>query len=163
MGRIPKAPSSRRYTLKHMWERHHQMARLLLLGYGNKEVADFLGCTPQNVSDVRNSPVFQEKMAALRDEADGAAVSIGTKLEKGAAKSLHLLEGIRDGELTQDIKLRAQVAQDLLDRAGHGKIQKVEGRHAIAHLDAEALERIKSLAHSRREEPVEAEFVEENS
>jgi hypothetical protein len=143
-----------------MWERHHQMARLLLLGYNNKEVAEFLGCSPQNVSDVRNSPVFQEKLEVLRGEADGAAVAIGVKLEKGASRCLTLLEQIRDGEATQDIKLRAQVAQDLLDRAGHGKIQKIEGRHAVAHLDAEALERIKNRAHGRRE-AVEAEVVEE--
>lgn len=173
MPRIPK-PGQRKYTIQHMWERHHQMARLLLLGYGNQEVAELLGCSPQNVSDVRNSPIFLEKLEALRERADEAAISIGARLEKGAHRSLALLEQIRDGEATNDIKLRAQVAQDLLDRAGHGKIQKVEGRHAIAHLDAEALERIKRLAHERsraREaeaaepaepaEPVEAEVVEE--
>jgi len=160
MARVPKPPSERKYTLQHMWERHHQMARLLLLGYTNKEVAEVLGCTPQNVSDVRNSPVFQEKMAVLRDAADDEAVDVIGQMKKDAGKSLRILEQMRDGELTQDAKLRAQVAQDLLDRAGYGKIQKVEGRHAVAYLDAEALERIKNLAHGRRE-AVEAEVVEE--
>lgn len=162
MAKIPGPPEQRRYTLQHMWEKHHQMARLLLLGLNNIEVAEALNCSPQNVSDVRNSPVFQEKMLALRGQADHKVVNIAAVLAGDSPKSVSLLQGIRDGELTEDIRLRAQVAQDLLDRAGHSKIVRSDSHVSVTHLDAEAIDRIKSLARGfKRNDAVDAQLVEE--
>jgi hypothetical protein len=161
MGRIPKHPDQRKYTLSHMFEKHHEMARLVYLGFSNIEIAEALGCTPQNVSDCRNSPVFQDKVAFLRGNRDEAAVDVGKALKEDAPKSLALLQRVRDDE-NVDLKLRSLVARDMLDRAGHGKIQKIEGRHLHGHVvqTEDHLNQIKERAREARKNMQEAETME---
>jgi len=161
MARIPKHPSKRKYQLQHLFERHHQMARLVLLGFSNKEIAEQLGCTPQNVSDVRNSEVFQAKLEILREGADSAVTSVEGVLGKEAIKSLDVLRQVRDGELTSDVKVRVQVAQDLLSRAGHSPIARVKGSMAHAHLGLEDINKIKEMSNGRRPVEADATVVEE--
>lgn len=144
------------------------MARLVILGLSNVEVAKELGCTPQNVSDCRNSPIFQDKLALLRGVADESTVDVMKSLKEDAPKSLALLQKVRDDDAV-DIALRTVVARDMLDRAGHGKITRVEGRHLHGHVveSADHLDEIKQRAHAARQtmiaetEVTDAELLEE--
>jgi len=164
MGRIPGHPSQRGYTLQHMWERHHVMKRLILQGYGNREIAARMGCTPQNVSDCRNSPIMQDAVGFLREEVDEGAVNVVKELELDAPKSLRLLQEIRDNE-ENNVRLRFAAAKDLLDRAGHGKINRVEGKVAHAHIlqTDDEIEALKERGRAAKEEAINAEFTVETS
>ncbi len=163
MGRVPGHPSQRGYTLQHMWERHHVMKRHILLGYGNKEIAEMMNCSPQNVSDCRNSPIMQGEVAYLREDADEKAVDVVQELALDAPKSLRLLQEVRDNE-ENNVRLRFQAARDLLDRAGHGKINRVEGKVAHAHIlqTEEQIQEIKDRAREAKD-AVPAEFTVENT
>jgi hypothetical protein len=158
---VPVQPSGRRYSVKRVNQRHHLMIRLMMLGLGNKEIATQLGVTPQNVSDVRNSPLVQEKLAFLQTKADVRTLDVMDDLARDAGNNIALLKEVRDGKLTQDVRVRVQVAQDLLDRGGYGKVQKV--LRADASLDKDDLDRIKAMAARARERQlasVEAQTVE---
>ena len=148
---IPAQPTNKPWTLKHLWERHHQIKRLALLGFSNKDIAAQIGLSEVRVSIIRNSPVFVRELNKLSGRADDRALDLQTLFVQDAHKNYALLAAVRDGELTDDVRVRVQVAQDLLDRSGHSKVQRIEGRFAHAHLDAEALERIKNMAKGRRE------------
>lgn len=160
-------PGMKPNLINNMYERHHQMARMLLLGCTLEQVASAVGCSVSHVSNVKRSPIFQDKLQYLHTCADNraidAAVSIKTRLAADASANLDLLQDVRDGKLTNDVRLRTHVAQDLLDRAGHGKITKIEGKHAIAHLDSDALERVKELSRQLRDQQssFDAQAVEE--
>ena len=143
-----------------MFERHHQIARLLLLGLPQNKVAEVVGVSPTTITNLKSSPVFQHKMALLRARADDQALDVSAEFLKDAHRSYKLLKSVRDGELSKDVPLRVRVAQDLLDRAGHSRIQKIEGRHAIAHLDGEAIEQIKRRAQEIREARANSGFSE---
>ena len=168
MARTPKHPSKRRYVLTHMFEKHHEMARLIFLGYGNKEIAAALNVTPQNVSDCRNSPIMQQKVELLRTNRDEAAIDVSAALKEDAPENLRLLQQIRDDAETT-AKLKVHIARDLLDRAGHGKVTKVEGTHVHGHIlrDTSQIEEIKRRAKEARSnkaetaEVTDAEIVEE--
>ena len=152
MARVPKHPSKRSYVLSHMFQRHHEMARLVMLGFSNGEIAAALNCTPQNVSDCRNSPIFQSKLAFLSGNRDEAAIDVAKSLRDEAPASLKLLVSARDSE-DVDLKLRTVLARDLLDRAGYSKVTRVEGRIAHGHFvqDADHLASIKARAREARE------------
>ena len=144
-------PGMQGCLIRNMYERHHQMARMLLIGCTEEQVATAVGCSVSHISNIKRSPIFQQKMAYLRSRSDDRAIDVAASLGARAYKSLELLEQVRDGELTEDIRLRTHVAQDLLDRAGHGKITKSENRLSISHIDAEALDHIKARSYELRE------------
>ena len=50
-----------------MLPRHFKMLELAIEGYGAKEIAQALDCTPQSVSLVMRSPLFQSEIARRRD------------------------------------------------------------------------------------------------
>ena len=159
--RLAGPDGPRRYEVKSLWDRHHEILRLVLLGFSNKEVAAELGISAQNVSDVKNSQLAIQQLEVLRTARDSQAVDVARAFVEDAPKSLRLLQDIRDGVASQDIKLRAKVAQDLLDRAGHGKVTKIAGRVAHGVFTPEDLDRIKRRARGEAQpQPVNAEFTE---
>jgi len=108
-----------RYQIQKIHERHHVMIRMKVLGYGNKQIAERLGVTPQNVSDVLNSTIAQQQVKAMEIAANVGNISMRKRLELASPKALKLLEKIRDGVEDGEeasIALRASVSQDLLDR-----------------------------------------------
>ena len=158
MARIPQQPTAKPWSLQHMWERHHQMKRLFVMGLTNKEIAEQVGLSESRVSIIRHSPAFASELDKLSAQADMHTLDVQAELGREALKSYQLLSRVRDGELTQDVKVRVQVAQDLLNRAGYSGIQK----HAVAHLDVEAIERIKQMARpASSEQMIEADATVE--
>lgn len=141
-----KHPEYRHYEVQDIWERQREMIRLMILGWGNQEIASALGVTPQNVSDVRNSPLVKDRLAVLGAARDAATVDIAREIKEEAGASLNLLRDIRDGRVEAGIALRASVARDLLDRAGHSAIRKVQGEIVSTHLTRDDLEALKQRA-----------------
>jgi len=75
-----------------MWEVHHEIARLVLLGYKNVDIAEKLDCSPQLVSNVRNSPVVKEKLALMRGARDADTIDIAKEIKEIAPEALNLLK-----------------------------------------------------------------------
>lgn len=162
----PKGPRSkgtqRYYEVTDIWDRHHEMIRLMVLGWGNQEIASALGVTPQNVSDVRNSGIVRDRIAVLEAARDAATIDIAREIQEEAGASLNLLRDIRAGRIEASIGLRASIAKDLLDRAGYSPVKKIQGEIINAHLTREDLEEIKKRARSAATQQgvmVEAEIV----
>jgi hypothetical protein len=153
MARIAH-PNDRKYKIEALWDRHHEMVRLILLGRGNKEIAERLSVTPQNVSDVRNSPIVRDRLSVLQAARDASTVDIARIIQEEAPGCIALLKDVRAGREEANIGLRVQVAQDLLDRAGHGAIRKTQAEIVSAHLTREDIEAIKQRARSLRETEV---------
>lgn len=153
---------TRRYNVKSLWNRHHEMLRLIVLGWGNKEIAAALGCTSQNVSDVRNSPMAKDRLAILQAARDAATIDVAREIQQEAFDSFKLLQDVRAGRVEASINLRASVARDLLDRAGHSAVKKTQAEVVTAHLTREDLEKIKERARnaaSRQAENIEVQTL----
>lgn len=153
----------RTYTVAHMWDLHHEIARLIVLGWKNTRIAEHLKCTPQQVSNVRNSPVVMEHIAILRGTRDADTIDIAKDIKELAAPSLKLLRGIiEDGKFdseTAPLIMRARESNNMLDRAGHGAPKKVIGDFAVAHFTVEQIEEIKRRAKDD-ENSVDGEYEE---
>ncbi len=135
------------FVVSEMWERHHEIVRRLALGQKNVEIAKALGISEVSVSQVKNSPVVQEKLMTMTERMDNEAVDVGKRIRELAPLAIKTLEGVlEDAEDTIPIAAKIKVAQDVLDRAGHAAIKKVQGSMLHGHFTRDDLEEIKGLA-----------------
>lgn len=144
-----------------IWERHDEIARMILLGMKNTEIAEKVGCTAATVGNVRNSPVVQEKLSIMGGARDAYTVDIARDIQEFAPKALALLKDIVLGKgvgASASPALRAREANSFMDRAGFGAVRKEQ--HVHAHLTAEEIDAIKERALGANSPVVNAEFKE---
>ena len=137
-----------------MWEVHQEIARLILLGYKNREIAERLNISEATVSYTRNSPVVKNKLNVMEGARDADTVDLSREIRMKAPKALKLLEKIIDGESgtigeLASPALKAKTAEAWLDRAGFAA-QRNSGPnlHLHAHFTAEEIEDLKARAKS---------------
>lgn len=147
--------------------KHHEVARMLLLGFKNYEIAEAVGLQPLQIAHIRNSPLIKEKLAILQERRDAQTLDVADQLQKDMVKNLEVLQKIRDGELEDpdgnkvftNVKLRADIAFGLMDRAGYSPVKRVQGEFLHGHMGAGEIEEIKQRAQQARNMAVEAEMV----
>ena len=114
--------------VKHLWERQHRILRLCHQGFSNVEVAAMVGVTPQNVSDIKNSQLGQQKLNVMKANSDLDALEGKDRIDAMVTPSMKFLEDIilAQGEAEgASLALRAKYADKHLSRAGFGEIRKV--------------------------------------
>ena len=71
-------PESRRYfavSAKRIQQNHHEVKRLLFLGWKNVDIAERLGMTKEMVSFIKNSPVIQAELRKMKGARNSTAIS----------------------------------------------------------------------------------------
>jgi hypothetical protein len=120
MGRLPG--ENRQYTLQEIQDSHREIARLLVMGVKSVDIADALGVTPAMVSYTKNSPVVKREIAP---------------------RALEVMEALMD---ESNDAIKAKIAADLLDRAGHGAVKNINVHSLSAHLSKDDILEIKNRA-----------------
>jgi len=145
-------PEDRKYQIQAVRNRHHEIVRLVVLGWDNKRIAKQLGIGAQNVSDVKNSPLGARSIMILQARRDANTVSLAKMLENDVPKNFDLIMQVRDGSIKSDsdlyipIQLRMLAATKLLDREGYGPTKSVTGKFVHAFLTGDDIEDIKKRA-----------------
>ena len=130
-----------------MTELHHEICRHVLLGMKNVEIASKLGCTPQTVSNVRNSPIVKHRLRELSAVRDAVAVNFAAEVQARASRAFEILdEALMDETGEVPLMLRLKEANNILDR-----VERVEGIgqrnvHLHAHLTMDDIEELKRRA-----------------
>lgn len=140
--------SSRRvWQVSQLWDNHKEVARRLALGQQNVKIAAALGMTPTAVSIIKNSPVTKEYVDNLQGARNSDTVDVMNNIREMAPKALKLLDAIISGaESEATPALRANVAKDILDRAGYGAVKNLNVRSIHAVVSPADLEAIKRRA-----------------
>lgn len=121
-----------------MSEKHHEIARLLLLGMKRKEVAKQVGITKEFVSVVKNSPVVKAHLDLLKTERDHEAIDIAKQINEALPRCVELLkEQMEDDSGKVSPSLKSKNAFGLLSAGGHGPSKKLDVRTAYAVLSPE--------------------------
>lgn len=153
----------RTYEVKEIWDTHQEIIRLIVLGYGNVEIADMVGYTPQTVSNIRNSPVVRERIEELQSAVAHRTVDIAARVRAFEPVALEHLEQIILGRV-QGVSeaLRAKTCENYLSRGGHGTVQKIAAvSGTLTREDIEALkQRAKDAARAQGAMEVEWSNVE---
>lgn len=147
--RLPDQPK-KGFEATKMWDAYQEIARRIVLGQKNVEIANDMGVTAVMVSYVRNSPIVQEQITKLHGEANRETTSIAQRIKSMAPQALSLLEdlivkGKVDNE-TIPVKIRAQHAESLLDRAGYAPPKEIRSMNLHGHFTPEDIEKIKARA-----------------
>jgi len=157
--RNPKG--NQNYSITRMWEHHHEILRFVLLGKKNVEIAAIVGCTPQTVSNVRNSPEAKRQLAIMTNARDYSSVDVAQRIQETLPEAVNTLEAAMGPEAEWPV--RRQAAKDLLEMGGFKAAQRIEAVHA--HLTSEdvkeLVERGRSLGIVTQREAEEAEVLEE--
>lgn len=128
-----------------LWERHKSIARDVVAGERPVDLARKYSMTQSRVSIIMNSPAFKKYVAELRSRVEVGLADIRKTINKGAQKGVELMMDTLKGTGAVDdsTKFRVKLAQDFLDRDGHGKIQKVQSQSTHVILNAERIEQLK--------------------
>jgi hypothetical protein len=138
------------WQVAEMWDKHHEIARRLILGEKNVDIAAALGCTEVQVSNVKNSPVVQDKLAIMRAARDAGTIDLAREIQDLAPIALaRIREALEEGktlgrELSGSSILKE--ANSVLDREIGKPTQTINTRNLHGHFTAEDLERIKNRA-----------------
>jgi len=153
----------RTFEVGKMWEVHHEITRLLLLGMKGVEIAERLGVSEAMVNYTRNSKIVEEKLDVMKGARDAETIDLSKEIRMKAPKALKLLEQIIDGDMgtigeLASPALRAKTAESWMDRAGYPAQRSGTGIQLHAHFDAQDLIEVKKRA---KESGIVIDMVEE--
>lgn len=164
LRRVPSGEKARTYRVTEMTDKHHEVARLLLLGLNNQEVAKEAGITSEYVSTIRNSPVVKEQLTILRAARDKECVDVAVQIQEALPKCIEFLTETITGNGISAM-LKSKNAFGLLSLGGFGpsKNISVRGVHAVLTAEdiAEIRDRGSSLSSEMHGGAVEAEILKE--
>ena len=156
--------------IKVLLPRHKAMLRLMVRGYTLKDAGNQLGYTPERARDIADSKIFQDTLKREEGNVDEkvieSVIEVKDDIKRNATAAVKVLAESLKAE-SEHIRIRA--AQDILDRAGVAKEEKlrvdalVEPSQALVEMLARAIregkvEQPKPDGHSGSEE-VNAESV----
>lgn len=134
----------RRYDVKMLWAKHHQILRQVVLGRKNTEIAESIGCTPQTVSNVRNSEMARHVINGHMEAIDADVRGMAARIQEFVPVALQLLEETIAGHNDASLALRLKYADKHLGRAGLGEVRKIQAMHG--HLTRADIEELKARA-----------------
>ncbi len=143
MGRHRLPETHKPYQIEQMWELHHEVCRLALIGMKQIDIANHLGVSPVMVSYTLRSPIVQRQLSQLKAVRDLEAIDVSKEIQDLAPRAVKVLEELMENELP-NIKLKA--ATDVLDRAGHAAVRTLRTENIHAHFTADEISDIKKRA-----------------
>lgn len=111
--------------LKTLKPHHRGMARAqVAFGMKVKELADKFSLSPQQVTNITNSPLYKAELTRIESGADENARSLNDELKALAERAVEIVaEDLMSKEASQH---RTAVAFNVLDRTGYAKHLKAE-------------------------------------
>ncbi len=157
-----KVNNRNRWTVSEMWQVHHEIAGLILLGWKNVDIAEKLDVSEVMVSNVKNSPVVMDKLSIMRGARDANTIDLAKEIRETAPDALKLLQDIISGNGDGDnasINLRARTSEGMLDRAGYAAPKKLLTENLHGFFTSEDIAELKKRAKAN-DDVVDAEFKE---
>uniref|UniRef100_A0A6M3KLP7 Uncharacterized protein n=1 Tax=viral metagenome TaxID=1070528 RepID=A0A6M3KLP7_9ZZZZ len=141
MGRLPTG--NRQYQIEHVWNVHHEITRLALIGMKSVDIAHTLNISPVTVSYTLNSTIVRRQLDIMRAARDVDALEVSRNIKNLAPRAVKVLEELMECELP-NIKLSS--AKDVLDRAGFPAVKEVNINTGRTYLTKDEIEDIKARA-----------------
>ena len=150
--------NGRKYQIQKLWNIHHEICRLLLLGWSHTKIAEELGVTSVMISYTANSELIKRRLEVMRGARDAEALDLSVEIKRFAPEAFETLQAIMRNPETHE-KNKIAIAMDALDRAGYAPPKVIEGKFLHAHFTAEEIEDMKKRA-KESGQVVEGELVE---
>lgn len=149
-GIVEGEVKKRGWQVAEMWDKHHEIARRIVLGQSNVEIAEALHVGAQQVSNVRNSPVVQDKLTIMRAARDAGTIDLAKEIADLAPIALQRVrEALETGQVLGRELSGSSImkeANNLMDREIGKPTQRIDTRNVHGHFTMEDIERIKERA-----------------
>lgn len=133
----------RRYDIKQLWQRSHEILNLALLGHKQTDIAKMLNLTPQCVCDTLNSTLGKETLAERRQARDDEYEGLRDEVMELTRKSLKVYNDILANK-SENARLKKDTADTVvLELSGLRVPTKIDTRSVSTVLTAEELEEFK--------------------
>ncbi len=148
--RFVSAKPRKTWQVAKIWEQHEEIIRRLTLGQKNVEIADAMGLSSAQISNIRNSPIIQERLAIMKGARDAYTLDIARDIREFAPTALEILKSLCQGQSQDQLPvspaLKAKIATDLLDRAGYAPTRQINVQSVHAHLTRDDIAELKRRA-----------------
>jgi hypothetical protein len=140
----------RRFKVADIQEKHHQIKRLLFLGWKSNKIAEELNISTNTVTGVKNSPIIKDQLALMQGAADSQSIDLSVRIKEMAPFAFaNLVEIISEGTVRGEpvtVGLIAKESNNLLDRYMGKPTQTVNTRNLHAHFNADDITKLKERA-----------------
>jgi predicted transcriptional regulator len=143
MGRHRLPETHKPYAIEQLWDIHHEILRLALMGNKQIDIARHLNISPVMVSYTLRSPIAAQQLECMHADRNGRAMVIAEEIKKLAPRAVEVLEELLDDPLP-NMKLAA--AKDILDRAGHAAVRVIKADVQHTHFTSDEINEIKQRA-----------------
>ena len=161
MGRVPgyakTADGTPQQPITYLWERHREIIRRLVAGDKQVDIARDMEMTQGRLSIICNSPACQNLLKRISAGADEVAKDVQTRIQELSNDAITILEtAILNGK-NEGLSFKAQtdIAKDVLDRAGHGSVKKIQSVDVV--LTGSDIEEMRLRSRQNREKVINAE------
>lgn len=146
LRRTPEDEPRKRYEIKALWQRSHEIINLAARGFKQTDIAEILNISEACVSMTLNSELGQKKLAEIRNVRDEDAKKTSEKIRILTAKAIDTYHEIFDNENGEaTLKDRKDVADTvLLELSGLRAPTKVQTSNVSMTLSAEEIENFKN-------------------
>ncbi len=149
----PRSGKVPRNAIKNLTPRHKEMARHLVLGERQCDVARVFGISQPRMSDIARSPVFIRYMDDLEYRREVGTGDVRSQVNMGASQALDYLLRVLSKDTPEGreakVSTKVRVARDFLDREGsvpRVSRTRVNNQPKGPHLTAEDIEELKRRA-----------------
>lgn len=129
---------------KKLQEHHKEMARMVVAGYKNNEIATQLGVSHGSVLSVKNSPLFKAYVDNLQDSANSHTVKVRKIIAEQSVVAVEAIADLLDPNSEAPPSVVLGAAKDILDRAGHAPQQITTHNHR--HITANDILKLRERA-----------------
>ena len=160
----------RKFEVKQLWQRSHEVINLCARGYKNSEIAQILNISPVTVSNTLNGKLGQHKLSEIRGDRDIEAKKTVEKIRVLTYKALNVYHEIFDNESgAATIKDQKSVADTVvLELSGLRVPTKVQSHSIHTALSKDEIESFKARGKSAADHSgividVESEEIKDDS
>ena len=131
------------YNVKSLWQRNHEILRLAVLGYKNKQIADVLGITPATVSNTLNSDLGKDKLSKLRLRRDRETIDVAKRVAELLPEAMNVYENILNGDPKATKMMKETADTIVMDIGGYRAPTKVQKESAHVFMTSKELDDFK--------------------
>lgn len=145
LRRTEEGEERKRYDIKQLWQRSHEIINLASQGFKYTDIAEILNITPTCVSMTLNSELGQKKLAEVRLGRDEDSRKNSEKIRVLTAKALQVYHEIFDNESGEATLKDRQATADtvVLELSGLRAPTKVQTSSVSMNLSVEEIQSFK--------------------
>jgi len=130
------------HQIKDLWDLSHEILRLSVLGLKGTQIASYLGCTSQTVSNTINSDLGKAKLETMRGARDADTLDVAKEiksLEPVAIETYREILRAEDERISWS--LRKSTADTIVKELGGHEAPR---KHLVGHFDLDEIEALKA-------------------